>query len=150
MLFILEFLYMRWFIICSVFLMTIAFSSLFVFAGNATVKVIPKNGEPMILQKFGGMPSTFDTIWNQQALRIDSRRISSIKVIKVFTGSQNPIEAQITLDNGEAPVLPIDDFLCYGETKYGEISIRLSEMVLLELSPELDKAPQASETNLTH
>jgi hypothetical protein len=111
------------------------------------VKVYPQKGSPMIVRNFETpWYDTIDAIWNEQTIKIPLANVASIKFLAIDQEDQHEYEAELTMKNGEKPVLKIDGSSgnCRGETQFGRLIISLDEIEVLDFSPDLSE-PQATE-----
>lgn len=109
-----------------------------------TVKVSPRNGEPMILSNFtmDWSSDTLDAVWNQQEIEIPIKNIKSIKCsgAKVTEGDNaGVVDVEVALKTGERSQMKMNNFECKGESQFGKMQLDLADIELLEFEPDFDQ-----------
>ena len=126
----------------------------FAMAEALTVKVFPRNGEPMILSSFtmDWRSDTLDAVWNQQEVAIPIKNIKSIKCsgVKVTEGDNaGVLDVEVALKTGEKSQMKMNNLECRGESKFGKMQLDLVDIELLEFEPDLNQpgstGPQAGQ-----
>jgi hypothetical protein len=116
----------------------------FAMAEALTVKVLPRNGEPMILSNFtfGWGRDTLDAVWNQQEIEIPIKNIKSIRCggAKVTEGDKaDVLDVEVTLKTGEKSQMKMENLVCGGESQFGKMQLRLVNIELLAFEPDLNR-----------
>jgi hypothetical protein len=109
-----------------------------------TVKVSPRNGEPMILSNFtiDWGRDTLDAVWNQQKVEIPIENIKSIRCVgaQADGGDEaNLLDVEVTLKTGAKSRMKMKNVECAGESQFGKMQLNMADIELLEFEPDLDQ-----------
>lgn len=115
-------------------------------AETDSVKICPKNGEPMIVTNFNmGWSDVLSAEWNKQQIDVPIRNIKSIR----FRDSQpkegedaNLLDAEVTMKTGEKSRMKIENAMCNCETQFGKLRLAMADIISLDFEPDLD-SPEA-------
>lgn len=116
----------------------------FAMAEALTVKVLPRNGEPMILSNFtfGWGRDTLDAVWNQQEIEILIKNIKSIRCSEAQAdegGNAGVLDVEVALKTGEKSQMKMENYECRGESQFGKMQMALADIELLEIEPDLNR-----------